>query len=67
MTYCRCYSCKYLLRFVLKTECGQFLPFLTDVFWVNNSHRDFPSERGDEATLNEEHGEFSTQLKAPSL
>ena len=23
MTYCRCYSCKYLLRYELKTECGQ--------------------------------------------
>ena len=32
MTYCRCYSCKYLLRYELKTECGQFLHFLAVVF-----------------------------------
>ena len=27
MTYCRCYSCKYLLRYELKTECGQICAF----------------------------------------
>ena len=25
MKCCRCYCCKYLLRYELKTECGQFL------------------------------------------
>ena len=29
MKYCRCFSCKYLLRYELKTECGQFLHLLT--------------------------------------
>ena len=29
MRYCRCFSCKYLLRYELKTECGQFLHLLT--------------------------------------
>ena len=28
MICCRCYCCKYLLRYELKTECGQFLRFL---------------------------------------
>ena len=28
MICCRCYYCKYLLRYELKTECGQFLRFL---------------------------------------
>ena len=27
MRYCRCFSCKYLLRYELKTECGQFFAF----------------------------------------
>ena len=27
MTYCRCYSCKHLLRYELKTECGQICAF----------------------------------------
>ena len=29
MTYCRCYSSKYLLRYELKPECGQICAFLT--------------------------------------
>ena len=29
MRYCKCVSCKYLLRYELKTECGQFLHLLT--------------------------------------
>ena len=31
MTYCRCYSCKYLLRYELKTMWTNFCVFLTDV------------------------------------
>ena len=29
MRYCRCYCCKYLLRYKLKTGCGQFLRFFS--------------------------------------
>ena len=36
MTYCRCYSCKYLLRYELKTEYGQifanFFPFASYIY-----------------------------------
>ena len=35
MTYCRCYSCKYLLRYELKTECGQICAFFNCRCWVN--------------------------------
>ena len=31
MTYCRCYSCKYLLRCELKTMWANFCVFFTDV------------------------------------
>ena len=48
MRYCWCYSYKYLLRYELKTECGQFLHFLTGLFMVRYDSRfgivklDFP-------------------------
>ena len=46
MRYCRCFSCKYLLRYELKTECGQFLHFLTGLFiedsWFGIVKLNFP-------------------------
>ena len=35
MTYCRCYSCKYLLRYELKTECGQIFANFFGMTWVH--------------------------------
>ena len=42
MRYCRCFSCKYLLRYELKTECGQFLHFLTGLFMAGIVKLNFP-------------------------
>ena len=35
MTYCRCYSCKCLLRYELKTECGQIFANFFGMTWVH--------------------------------
>ena len=35
MTYCRCYSCKCLLRYELKTECGQIFANYFGMTWMH--------------------------------
>ena len=36
MTYCRCYSCKYLLRYELKTERGKICAFFNCRCWAKH-------------------------------